>query len=173
MLKRIIAHIINRLIIFIPSLLLLGGIAYLINPDYFIFDNGVNTGWDIFYLYKYMLFLPLVFKDIISNPAGEFLYTMKLVGPALLCVITVESISIALLKRHIGMKIIGLTLVSLKDSQVSLVQILVRTLLKYFTLAFFPIALIYIFFNKERMTVHDQISSTKVVFTPSMSKFHI
>ena len=67
------------------------------------------------------------------------------------------------MKRNIGMKIMGLKIVSIKDDPLNLVQIIVRTIIKYFSLAFFPFALIYIFFNKEKATLHDKISSTKVV----------
>ncbi len=163
MTRRITAHIINRIILFIPALLLLGGVAYLVNPNYFIFDNGVNLGWDILFLYRYMLFLPFVFKDMTITFPKEFLSILEIIGPALLCVVALESVSIVWLKRHIGMKIMGLILVSLKGTQVSFVQIVIRTLLKYFTLAFFPIGFVYILFNKERMTLHDKLSGTKVV----------
>lgn len=163
MMRRIAAHLINRVILFIPALLLLGGVAYLVNPNYFIFDNGVNVGWDILYLYRYMLFLPFVFKDVLTTFPTEFLFILEIIGPALLCIVALESLSIVRLKRHIGMKIMGLTLVSVKGTQVSFVQILIRTLLKYFTLAFVPIALVYILFNKEGMTLHDKLSGTKVV----------
>ncbi len=57
----------------------------------------------------------------------------------------------------------GLTIVSIKDKPLSLIQIITRTIIKYFSLAFFPFVLIYIFFNKEKITLHDKISCTKVV----------
>ena len=83
--KRMAAHCINRSILFIPTLLLLGGAAYLVNPDYFIFDTGENTGWDILYLYRYMLFLPLVFKDLVTVFPAAPLSILTIIGPALLC----------------------------------------------------------------------------------------
>ena len=159
--KRIGAHILNKIIIFIPSLLLLGGISLLLAPNYFIFGKD-DSGWLILYLYRYMIFLPTVFLDLFK-PSMEFLGIINIILPALMCLVIIEIISISLLKRDIGMKIMGLKIVSIKDTPLSLAQIIVRTIIKYFSLAFFPFALVYIFFNKERMTLHDKISSTKVV----------
>ena len=160
--KRITAHILNKLIIFFPSMILLGGISLLISPSYFIFGHDQASGWLIFWLLKYMLFLPTVFLDLISKPS-EFLQIMEIILPALISLIIIEIISITLIKCDIGMKIIGLKIVSIKDKPLSLIQIVVRTIIKYFSLAFFPFALVYIFFNKEKMTLHDKISGTRVV----------
>ena len=80
-----------------------------------------------------------------------------------MCLVIIEIISITLMKRDIGMKIMGLKIVSAKNKSLSLIQIIVRTIVKYFSLAFFPFLLVYIFFNKEKMTLHDKISCTKVV----------
>ena len=109
-----------------------------------------------------MIFLPTVFLDLFK-PSMEFLGIIHIILPALMCLVIIDIISISLLKRDIGMKIMGLKIISIKDTPLSLVQIIVRTIIKYFSLAFFPFALIYILFNKERMTLHDKISSTKVV----------
>lgn len=159
--KRITAHILNRVIIFIPSILLLGVIALLIYPSYFIFGND-ESGWLIFWLLRNMVFLPTVFLDIIRLPF-EFLEIIEIILPALISLIIIEIISITLLKCDIGMKIMGLKIVSIKDKPLSLIQIIVRTILKYFSLAFFPFALVYLFLNKEKMTLHDKISCTQVV----------
>lgn len=159
--KRLIAHILNRVIIFIPSMLLLGGIALLIYPSYFIFGKD-ESGWLILWLFKYLLFLPTVFLDLIRLPF-EFLDIIEIILPALISLIIIEIISTTLMKRDIGMKIMGLKIVSTKDKPLSLVQIIVRTITKYFSLAFFPLVLIYIFLNKENMPLHDKVSSTKVV----------
>lgn len=159
--KRITAHILNRVIIFFPSMILLGGITLLIYPSYFIFGND-ESGWLIFWLLKYMICLPTVFLDLISRPS-EFLKLIEIILPALICLMIIEIISITLIKRDIGMKIMGLKTVSIKDKPLSLIQIIVRTIIKYLSLAFFPFALIYIFLNKENMTLHDMISRSKVV----------
>lgn len=159
--KRIVAHILNKIIIFIPSILLLGGIALVIAPNYFIFGKD-DSGWLILYLYRYMIFLPTVFLDLIRSPL-DFLGIMNIILPALICLVVIEIISITLMKRDIGMKIMGLTIVSTKNEPLGLIQIIVRTIVKYFSLAFIPFVLIYILFNKEKMTLHDKISSTKVV----------
>lgn len=159
--KRMIAHILNRIIIFIPAILLLGGISLVVAPDYFIFGKD-ESGWLILYLYKYLLFLPTVFLDLIRLPF-EFLGIIKIILPALICLVIIEVVSITLMKRDIGMKIIGFKIVSEKNKPLSLIQIIVRTVIKYFSLAFFPFALGYIFFNKEKRTLHDKVSCTKVV----------
>ena len=159
--KRITAHILNRVIIFIPSIILLGGISLVISPNYFIFGKD-ESGWLILYLYRYMIFLPTVFLDLIRLPL-EFLIIIEIILPALICLVIIEIITITLIKRDIGMKILGLKIVSIKDKPLSLIQIIVRTIIKYFSLAFFPLVLVYIFFNKEKMTLHDKISCTKVV----------
>ena len=162
--KRIIAHIVNRVIIFLPSMLLLGAVTYLMYPSYFIFGNDLSSGWLVLWLLKYMICLPTVFTDLINSPPSEILTVLEIILPALFSLISIEIITIILLKRDIGMKIMGLTIVSRKNTPLSLLQIITRTIIKYFTLAFFPFALIYIFFNKEKRTLHDKISSTKVVF---------
>ena len=159
--KRVTAHILNRLIIFIPSILLLGVISLLISPNYFIFGKD-DSGWLILYLYRYMIFLPTVFLDLI-RAALEFLRIIEIILPALICLVIIEIISISLMKRDIGMKIMGLKIVSIKDKPLSLIQIIVRTIIKYFSLAFFPFVLVYIFLNKEKLTLHDKTSCTKVV----------
>ena len=159
--KRIIAHIVNKIIIFIPSIILLGGISLLISPNYFIFGKD-ESGWLILYLYRYMIFLPTVFLDLIRVPL-DFLAIIKIILPALICLVIIEIITIALIKRDIGMKIMGLKIISIKNKPLSLKQIIARTIIKYFSLAFFPFALLYIFFNKEKITLHDKISSTRVV----------
>lgn len=159
--KRITAHLLNRIIIFLPAMLLLGGVSLLINPNYFIFGKD-QAGWLMFWLLKYMMALPIVLLDLLRLPM-ETLKILEIILPALISLITVEIISIRLLKSDIGMKIMGLKLVSTKDQPLSMVQIIVRTITKYFTLAFFPFAMIYIFMNQEKMTLHDRISSTKVV----------
>ncbi|NLC03555.1 MAG: RDD family protein [Tissierellia bacterium] len=160
--KRIAAHILNKVIIFFPSMILLGGLSLIIFPSYFIFGNDPGSGWLILWLLKYMICLPTVFLDLLRLPL-EFLVIIKIILPALICIIIVESISIILIKRDIGMRIMGLTIVSINDKPLSLIQIIIRTIIKYFSLAFFPFVLIYIFFNKEKITLHDKISCTKVV----------
>lgn len=160
--KRIAAHILNKVIIFFPSMILLGGISLLISPSYFIFGNDQGSGWLIFWLLKYMICLPIVFLDLIRLPL-EFLKIIEIILPALICLIIIEIISISLIKCDIGMKIMGLRIVSVKDKPLSLTQIIVRTIIKYFSLAFVPFTLVYIFFNKDKKTFHDKISRTKVV----------
>ena len=160
--KRLTAHILNKVIIFFPSMILLWGITLLIFPSYFIFGNDQGSGWLIFWLLKYMICLPTVFIDLISRSL-EFLEVIEIILPALISLIIIEIISITLIKCDIGMKIMGLKIVSIKDKPLSLIQIIVRTIIKYFSLAFFPFALVYIFLNKEKMALHDKISCTKVV----------
>ena len=160
--KRIAGHILNRVIIFFPSMILLGGVSLLIFPSYFIFGKDQSSGWLIFWLLKYMIFLPTVFLDLIRLPL-EFLNVIEIIAPALISIIIIEIISISLMKRDIGMKIMGLKIVSIKEKPLSLIQIIVRTTIKYFSLAFFPFALVYIFLNKDKITLHDKISYTKVV----------
>lgn len=160
--KRIAAHILNKVIIFIPSMILLGGISLLIFPDYFIFGNDQASGWLIFWLLKYMICLPTVFLDLISRPL-EFLKVIEIVLPALISLMIIEIISISLIKSDIGMKIMGLEIISIKNKPLSLIQITVRTIIKYLSLAFFPFVLVYIILNKEKITLHDKISCTKVV----------
>ncbi|MBO1913889.1 hypothetical protein J4G37_54880, partial [Microvirga sp. 3-52] len=91
--KRIAAHILNRVIIFFPSMILLGGISFLIYPSYFIFGNDPSSGWLIFWLLKYMICLPTVFIDLISRPS-EFLEVVEIILPALISLIILEIISI-------------------------------------------------------------------------------
>ncbi|ARD47799.1 hypothetical protein SporoP37_06345 [Sporosarcina sp. P37] len=160
--KRITAHILNRVIILFPSMLLLGGITSLIFPSYFIFGNDQDSGWLIVWLLKYMICLPAVFLDVITLPL-EFLKIIEIIVPALLSLIIIEIISITLIKRNIGMKIMGLKIISTKDKPFSIIQITVRTAIKYFSLAFFPFALVFIFFYKDKSSLHDKISCTKVV----------
>lgn len=160
--KRIIAHILNKIIISFPAMILLGGISLLIFPSYFIFGNDPASGWLIIWLLKYLISLPTVFLDLIRLPL-EFLKIIEIILPALICLIIIEIISIIILKCDIGMKIMGLKIVSIKDKQLSLAQIIVRTIIKYFSLAFFPFVLVYIFLNKEKISFHDKISFTKVV----------
>jgi len=159
--KRFIAHILNKIIILFPSLLLLGGISLVIAPNYFIFGKD-ESGWLMLYLYKYLIFLPTVFLDLIRGLL-DFPDIIKIVLPALICLVVIEIISISLMKCDIGMKIMGFKIVSIKNEPLNLIQIIVRTIIKYFSLAFVPLALVYIFFNKEKMTLHDKISCTKVV----------
>ena len=109
-----------------------------------------------------MIFLPIVFLDLIRLPL-EFVMILKVIVPSLGCLAIIEIITILLLKRDIGMKIMGLKIVSLKNKPLDLRQIIVRTVIKYLSLAFFPFTLIYILFNKERLSLHDKISCTKVV----------
>ena len=63
--KRIAAHMLNKVIIFFPSMILLGGIGLLIFPNYFIFGNDQASGWLIFWLLKYMICLPTVLLSIV------------------------------------------------------------------------------------------------------------
>ena len=160
--KRIVAHILNKLIIFFPSTLFLGGISLLVFPDYFILGNDPSSGWLIFWLLKYLIFLPTVFLDLISRPS-EFLQVIYIILPALINIIFIETIGIHLMGANIGMKIMGLEIVSTKARPLKLGQILLRTGIKYFTLAFFPFLLIYIFMNKEKISIHDKIANTRVV----------
>lgn len=160
--KRIAAHVLNRVIIFLPAMILLGGSALLVFPGYFIFGNDQASGWLVFWLLKYLLCLPTVFLDLIIRPL-EFLQVLEIILPALICLIVIEIISIILLKRDIGMKIMALKIVSIKDKPLTLLQIIVRTMIKYFSLAFFPFLLVYIFINKKRITLQDKLSSTRVV----------
>ncbi|MFD1927762.1 RDD family protein [Sporosarcina siberiensis] len=159
--KRITAHILNRVIIFFPSMILLGGVTLLIFPSYFIFGND-ESGWLIFWLLKYMICLPTVFIDLVSRPF-EFLKVIEIILPALISLIIIEIISITLIKRDLGMKVMGLKIVSIKEKPLSLIQIIVRTVIKYFSLSFFPFVLVYLFLNKDKITLHDKISYTKVV----------
>ena len=46
--KRISAHFLNRLIIFFPAMILLGGVSFIVFPSYFIFGNdGSYSGGKI------------------------------------------------------------------------------------------------------------------------------
>lgn len=162
--KRITAHILNRVILLFPSMLLLGGITLLIFPGYFIFGNDESSGWLILWLLKYMVFLPTVFLDLIRQPF-ELLQIVEIIIPALISMIFIEIASITLMKRDIGMKIMGFKIVSTEPKPLTLTQVMLRTTIKYFSLAFFPLALVYILFNHEKRTLHDKISSTKVMKT--------
>lgn len=102
--KRIAAHILNKIIISFPAMLLLGGVSLLIFPSYFIFGNEEGSGWLIFWLLKYMICLPVVFLDLIRLPL-EFLKIIEIILPSLICLIIIEIISITIIKRDIGMKI--------------------------------------------------------------------
>ena len=159
--KRMIAHILNKIIIIIPSLLLLGAIALVIAPNYFIFGKD-DSGWFMVYLYRYLIFLPGVFLDLFQ-PSANYLLIIKIILPTLTSMIFIDIIIITLMKRDIGMKIMGLKIVSIKDKPLSSMQIIVRTITKYFSLVFFPFILLYIFLNKEKITFHDKVSFTKVV----------
>lgn len=159
--KRITAHILNKVIIFIPSIILLGGVSLIVAPNYFIFGKD-DSGWLMVYLYKYLIFLPTVFLDFFRVPKRFFEIT-KIILPTLICLIIIDIIIIYLLKRDIGMKIMGLKIVSTKNKPLSLMQIIIRTSTKYFSLAFFPFMLVYIFFNKGKMTFHDKLSCTRVI----------
>ena len=69
--KRIAAHILNKVIIFFPAMLLLGGGSLLIFRSYFIFGNDQGSGWLIFWVLRYMICLPTVesiFSLIRINP---------------------------------------------------------------------------------------------------------
>lgn len=162
--KRMIAYFLNKVIIFVPSLLLLGGVTLLIYPSYFIFGNDQSSGWLTFWLLKYMICLPTVFFDVIGSQRFEILKIIEIIVPALISLMMIEIISISFIQRDIGMKIMGLKIISIKDKPLRLIQIIVRTIIKYFSLVFFPFALIYIFFDKERTTLHDKLSCTKVVY---------
>lgn len=143
-------------------MLLLGGVSLLIYPSYFIFGNDGVSGWLLFFLFKYMICLPTVFLDVIIWPA-EFLNVLEIILPVLLCLIVIEVICITFLKRDIGKKIMGLNIVSIKDKPLSLIQIIVRTIIKYISLAFIPFALLYIFLNKGKVSLHDNVTPPKVV----------
>lgn len=158
--KRITAHVLNRVLLLLPSFVLLGAIAFFFAPNYFIFGKD-DSGWLILYLFRNLVFLPTVFYDLIRNPL-EFVMIIKIILPTLLCIIFLEIISILFLKADLGMKIMGLKIISIKKGTLSIFQITLRTIVKYISLAFFPFVLIYIF-NKEHITVHDKLSSTKVV----------
>lgn len=162
--KRTAAHILNRIIILVPAMLLLRGESFLINPSYFIFGKGGQSGWLIFWLFKYLACLPLVFLDLIRQPL-EIVKIVEIILPALLCLITIDVFSIRLIRGDLRMRIMGLKLESLKDSLLSLVQILTRTFIKYLLLAFFPLVLVYIFLNKENTVLYDRVSSTKIIKT--------
>lgn len=58
--RRMIAHTLNRIIIVIPALVLVWGISKLMFPNYFILAND-ESGLVILWLYKYLIFLSLVF----------------------------------------------------------------------------------------------------------------
>lgn len=159
--KRIIGHILNKVIMFIPSMLLLGGIALVISPNHFIFGKD-ESGWLILNLVKYIIFLPTVFLDLIKSPF-EFIGIIQIILPTLICFVIIETITIKLIKCDIGMKIMGLKILSTKNKPLSLFQIIVRTTIKYFSLAFLPFVLLSILLSKEGMTLHDKVSYTKVV----------
>ena len=165
--RRIIAHILNKIIIVIPALLLVWGISKLMFPNYFILATD-ESGLVILWLYKYLIFLPGVFLDLIFL-GPEYMTAIEIIQiilPTLMSLIFIDIINIALMKGDIGMKIMGLKIVSIKDKPLSLIQIIIRTIIKYFLLTFFPFLLVYIFFNKEKITLYDKISSTKVVKIP-------
>ncbi len=159
--KRISAHILNKIILLFPSLYLLGAVCLVVAPNYFIFGKD-DSGWLMVYLYRYLLCLPLAFYDLIKSPR-DFPTIIFVLLPALTCFIFLEIITILVIKCDIGMKIMRLRIVSISNMPLSLLQIVVRTITKYLSLAFFPFALIYIFRNEERITFHDRISGTKVV----------
>lgn len=162
--RRMIAHTLNRIIIVIPALVLVWVISKLMFPNYFILATD-ESGLVILWLYKYLIFLPGVFLDLILLGPGYMtaIEIIQIILPTLMSIIFIDIITIALMKGDIGMKIMRLKIVSIKDKPLSLIQIIIRTIIKYFSLAFFPFALVYIFLNKEKMTLHDKISCTRLV----------
>lgn len=158
--KRTIAHILNKMILLFPALLMLGGIALVIQPNYFIFGKD-DSGWLMVYLYRYMIFLPGIILGIIRIP-NEILNILYITLPTLFCLIILEIACVKFLKGDIGMKIMKLQIISVGDKPLRLTQIIFRTLLKYFVLVFIPFMLFYIFFNKNKDSLHDTLSGTKV-----------
>ena len=162
--RKMIAHILNRIIIVIPALVLVWAISKLMFPNYFIVATD-ESGLVILWLYKYLIFLPGVFVDL-ALLGPEYMAATEIIHiilPTLMSMIFIDIITIALMKGDIGMKIMGLKIVSIKDKPLSLIKIIIRTIIKYSLLAFFPFLLVYIFINNEKMTLYDKISSTKVV----------
>lgn len=160
--RRISAHLLTKIITFLPTLLVLGGVTFLVYPNYFIFGTEANSGWLVFWLIKYMVLLPTVFLDLISR-TSELLIILEIIVPTLLILIMIEVLSIIIMNGHIGMRIVGLKIVSVKNEPLHLLQIVVRTIIKYLSFAFFPVAFAYMFLSKEKKTLHDKVSCTKVV----------
>nr|WP_300002538.1 RDD family protein [Tissierella sp.] len=162
--RRMIAHTLNRIIIAIPALILVWTISKLIFPNYFILATD-ESGLVILWLYKYLIFLPAVFLDLIvlGHKYMSAIEIIQIILPTLMSMILIDIMIITLLKGDIGMKIMGLKIISIKDKPLSSRQIIIRTVIKYFSLSFTPFLLVYIFFNKERISLHDKISATKVV----------
>jgi uncharacterized RDD family membrane protein YckC len=147
--RKMIAHILNRIIIVIPALVLVWAISKLMFPNYFIVATDESG-----------VFVDLALLGPEYMAATEIIH---IILPTLMSMIFIDIITIALMKGDIGMKIMGLKIVSIKDKPLSLIKIIIRTIIKYSLLAFFPFLLVYIFINNEKMTLYDKISSTKVV----------
>lgn len=161
MFKRLSAHLINRIVISILGLLLLSGIALIFAPDYFIFGKD-DSGLLMINLFAYMIFLPNVFIDLMKNPS-EYLIIIYIILPILICMISLEILFIRLYQCHIGMKVVGLRIVSTRGKNLLLSQIMIRTVSKYIGMTLFPFLVVYIFLNKGKLGVHDKVSRTEVI----------
>lgn len=159
-----LGYILNVLIIITPTF-------WLADHMYFAYRELVNlqdiTGYAalasidlaIYIAFPSRIFIHAITKAV--SISGIFMFGF----PVAISYTFLDSIIAYTLKGDIGKKIFKLSIVSNNHKKAKFSQIIIRCIIKYFTLAFAPFCLLYPIFNKERLMLHDKISKTKVVKT--------
>ncbi|HHX60335.1 MAG TPA: RDD family protein [Epulopiscium sp.] len=160
--SRILAYILNVIIIMIPTVLLANFIFFKYQE---LADIQHFTGYEILDTVDLSIdaiFLPRIFIDAITRAIS--IPTALLSGGSLLISFTLfDSIISYIFKADIGKKLLKVKIVSNNNDKIKFTQIFLRCILKYVTLIFFPFLLIYPILKKDRVSLHDKIARTKVI----------
>ena len=123
------------------------------------------SGLFILFAILVILCLPCaVFGTLIMIDGWSTMYLASLiVGLIILSgYIITDTILGILLKEDMGKRILRLKVYTTAGEEITPKTYLIRNIIKYVSIMFFPIVLIYPFFNEERNTLHDKILGTKV-----------
>ena len=167
MISRIVAYLVNKIFLIIPVYIFYEYV-YVRSGIYRQHEYSGGNGLSGLFVLEAMIgILCLPYSGIVSSGILDYGIQISLswlIVPLIIIsgFIIIDTIVSVILKGDIGKKILRLKVCTKKGEELTGGKYLLRNIIKYFSLMFFPIILIYPLFNKGRDTLHDKILGTKV-----------
>lgn len=150
LIKRFLGYILNKVCIVVPTTFLSifsFSILYTISDAKAI--SG-ESGWYFLYQIIYSIFLPYGGYDFYSNLFKGFsMGDFKLLLSVLLTYIFVESLILTIFKTDVGSIALGLKIQEFNKIKPTFLKILLRSTIKYLSIAFFLPIMLFPLFNKR------------------------
>lgn len=165
--KRILAYAINKIIMVVIVYLLFGFIMHRVDflRNYLVDIPGIQSAGLTWLGYIFcIVFLPysVSYINTYSNILEKRLLEIIPISLIVICYIFADTILSYIFQGDLGKRMIGLRIYSISGKKANILQLFLRSTIKYISITIFPILLVLPLFNKKRMGLYDVISRTIV-----------